>query len=92
MIFTTNLIKQDSYKSNPKYMYTDSMEFCTEFKTQKVSPPLYSLLPLRAKTHVFKMRLVVAGGGFLFYCTTQHIKLDMKSKFVEIKDFFSLID
>ena len=49
------------------------------------SPPLYSLLPLRAKTHFFKMRLVVAGGGFLFYCTTQHIKLDMESEFVQIK-------
>ena len=44
------------------------------------SPPLYSLLPLRVKTHIFKMRLVVAWGGFLFYCTTQHIK--------QLKDFF----
>jgi len=34
------------------------------------------------------MRFVVAGGGFLFYYTTQHIKLDMESKFVQIKRFF----
>ena len=51
------------------------------------SPPLYSLLPLRAKIYFIKMRLVVAGGGFLFYCTTQHMKLNMESKFVQIKIF-----
>ena len=48
------------------------------------SPPLCSLLPIRAKTHLFKIKLVVAGGGFLFYCTTQYIKLDMESNFVQI--------
>ena len=31
------------------------------------------------------MWLVIAGGGFLFYCTSQYIKLDMESKFVQIE-------
>jgi hypothetical protein len=38
----------------------------------------------KGKTHLFKIKLVVAGGGFLFYCTTQYIKLDMESNFVQI--------
>ena len=47
------------------------------------SLPLYSLLPIRVK-----MRLVVAGVGFIFYCTTQCIMLAMESKFVPIKRDF----
>ena len=53
------------------------------------SRTLYSLLRLEIKNNFIKMRLMVAGGGFLFYFTTLHIKLYMESQFVQIKRVFN---
>jgi len=53
------------------------------------SPTLYSPLPLGEMSHFLKMQFVVAaGGGFLFYNTTQYIMLDMESRFVQMKRDF----